>query len=94
MANWNGTPKVFTLERYDSEDNWYGSSYVEVAYDWRYQTTADILTVIETSKYGTVENLYSKWDAEALLSTLAQWYSRYEGVQNLKDLLKDYLKED
>lgn len=90
MSTWNGTPKKFKLEYYRS-GNYGWASYEDIEYNWEYNTTSDILTVKIKDPEKEYRKLYGKDDAEALLHTLASWYSIYEGKENLKNLLKDLI---
>lgn len=93
MATWKGTPKDYDIERYHAGNGFIGN-YEKVTYDWEYGTVTDSLTVKETDSQGTNRHHFGKWEAEAMLYTLAQWYGRYEGVDSLKILLKDILEAE
>lgn len=93
MANWKGKPKVFSQEVYDPKNFGYGH-HEDVEFNWEYQTTADVLVITEKGKITDNREYYSKEYAEALLRTMADWYATYEGVEDLKDLLKEILAKD
>lgn len=84
---------IFRLERFLPTDFGYGS-YQDVEYKWEYQTTADVLTLIETDEQGSTQQCIDKWEAEAMLKVLANWYAQYEGKENLKNLLKEELEQE
>lgn len=93
MATWSGTAKKFKLLDCRS----YGDeTWEDVEFNWSYGTVSDILTITKEYPFDVTrktEVLYSKEEAGALLYMLAQWYSRYEGKEELKELLKEALKD-
>ena len=93
MATWNGTSKKFQLERYAPEDYGYGH-YEYVEFNWSYNTTSDYLTITEKDSQEEKVEVFSRYRAEAMLYTIAQWYGRFVGIEELKLLHKDILEAE
>lgn len=91
MTTWRGKPKKFTVEV--SGPGIWGLEYRDVEFNWEFNTTSDILCVFNNGQNDIPPKFHSKEWAAALLYTLADWYSRYEGLDELKLLLKEPLRE-
>lgn len=92
MATWKSIlPMVFKMDYWQPGD--YDVTYETTTFTWEYQTTADVLSIIQTNSRSTNQNLMGPDHAEAQLKVLANWYATYEGKDSLRVLLKEELEE-
>jgi hypothetical protein len=85
MATWKGKPHTYTLEVVG--DHGY-LDYGKVEYKWEYGTCADSLVIIRTEEgKEPIREYFGRDYAIAQMETLLDWFSTYEGMENLEAII-------